>query len=572
MYSILKYRDSKEDVKMIFQKGLQKDTVLKKYVIGAHPIIQHYMEKLKISDIIGSYMPHDARQKLGIEKTLCVLIHNILTTHTPMYEISNWLKPIDEESVGLDSIECDYINDNRIGNALDKFYEGRHKDIFFRLALRAIKLFELDCNQIHQDTTSITFAGKYQTWHMSPLAIFGKNKDHRPDLKQLVLGMSVTSDGAVPLLHKIYDGNQTDDTLHIGNHKRLRKLLQRTDFIYVADCKLSTYENLGKISGCGGKFVSVMPRTWKEDETFRNKVREGKIEWQHLLSRPNNRKPKSKRDHYYLANGTYKTSNGYILFWILSKQKAQQDVETRERRINKSIDALKELQTRINTYNLKTRKAIKKKIISIIKENHSTDFIDFEIHRKVRYEQRYSGAGRPGKNAKSISTKIPYYTINFHVNDKNVEKESLTDGVFPLITNLEDYKAKKVLEIYKYQPFLEKRHTQLKTYQETTPAFLKKPKRVIAYLHMHVMSLMVATIIERQLRIAMNKNSIKSFPIYPEERVCQNPSMFDIVRLLRGVERYEVIQGENVNIFPARLDKTQRQVLELLEVPIGFYQ
>ena len=137
---------------------------------------------------------------------------------------------------------------------------------------------------------------------------------------------------------------------------------------------------------------------------------------------------------------------------------------------------------------------------------------------------------------------------------------------------MDDYKAKKILEIYKYQPFLEKRHTQLKTYQETTPAFLKKPERVVAYLHMHVMSLMVATIIERQLRIAMELNSIVSLPIFPEERPCKYPSMFDIVRLFRGVERYEVHQGENINIFPAQLSKTQRQVIDLLEVPIGFYQ
>lgn len=557
---------------MIFQKGLQKDTALKKYVIGAHPIIQHFIEKLKISDIIGSYMSHDVRMKMSIEKTLTVLIHNILTTHTPMYEISDWLKPIDEGNVGLEHNESLLINDTRVGNALEKFYEGRHKDVFFRLALRAIKLFEIECNQIHQDTTSITFAGKYQTWHMSPTAAFGNNKDHRPDLKQLVLGMSVTADGAVPLLHQIYDGNQTDDRLHINNHKRLRKLLQRTDFIYVSDCKLSTEENLAKISGCGGKFVSVMPRTWKEDETFRNKVRNGKIEWTHLLSKPNNRKPKSKRDHYYLANGKYKSSNGYILFWILSKQKAQQDAETRERHIINSIDSLKELQTRINTYNLKTRKAIKQKIIAILKEKHTTDFIDFEIHRKVHYKKCFPNAGRPGKNAKSTSIKIPYFTINFNVNDKQVERESLTDGVFPLITNLEDYKAKKILEIYKYQPFLEKRHSQLKTYQETTPAYLKKPERLIGYLHMHVMSLMVATIIERQLRIAMKLNSIKSLPIYPEERSCPYPTMYDIVRLFNGVERYEVLQGENVNIFPAQLSKLQSQVLELLEVPVSLYQ
>ena len=119
---------------------------------------------------------------------------------------------------------------------------------------------------------------------------------------------------------------------------------------------------------------------------------------------------------------------------------------------------------------------------------------------------------------------------------------------------------------------MEKRHSQLKTYQETTPAFLKKPERVVAYLHIHVMSLMVATIVERQLRMAMKIKSIDSLPIYPEQKPCLYPTMYDIVRLFKGVERYEVVQEENISVFPAQLSKTQKQVLELLEVSKAYYQ
>jgi len=47
------------------------------------------------------------------------------------------------------------------------------------------------------------------------------------------------------------------------------------------------------------------------------------------------------------------------------------------------------------------------------------------------------------------------------------------------------YSAKRVLEIYKFQPFLEKRHPQLKTWQDVTPVLLRKDDPVVAYLHMH---------------------------------------------------------------------------------------
>jgi hypothetical protein len=160
------------------------------------------------------------------------------------------------------------------------------------------------------------------------------------------------------------------------------------------------------------------------------------------------------------------------------------------------------------------------------------------------------------------------------VDRQALQQEALTDGVFPLITNLEaaSYSAKRILEIYKFQPFLEKRHSQLKTWQEVTPVLLKKDEQVVAYLHRHVMALMVETLIERQLRRAMHQRSIPTLPLYPEDRPCRYPTLFDIVRVFGQVERYEVVDGERVTLFPAKLNRLQHQLLELLEVPTSLYQ
>ena len=88
---------------------------------------------------------------------------------------------------------------------------------------------------------------------------------------------------------------------------------------------------------------------------------------------------------------------------------------------------------------------------------------------------------------------------------------------------------------------------------------------------MNVMALMVASLIERQLRIAMSRNSIVSLPLYPEGKPCKYPTTFDIVRLFKAVERYEVVNGEQIHIFPAALNNIQKQVLNLLEVPLSLY-
>jgi transposase len=275
-----------------------------------------------------------------------------------------------------------------------------------------------------------------------------------------------------------------------------------------------------------------------------------------------------------VAEGEYHTSHGYHLHWIRSTQKAEQDAETRARRLERTLEGLRKIQSKLNTYRLKSRQQIVQRVESLRKQEHCETLITYELHATRAYQRLYRKKGRPGQDTPYKLVWKQVYSLSFAVDADAVKTEQATDGVFPLITNLDPqtHPAKKVLEIYKFQPFLETRHTQLKTYQEIAPVYLKKPQRVVAFLHVHVMALMVAALIERKLRLAMRQQGISSLPIYPEDRPCKSPTMFDIVRLFRHVERYEVAVGDDINIFPAQLTDLQKQVLELLEVPLAAYQ
>lgn len=420
---------------MQIQRGVKKDSSLTKFVLGAHPIIEHFIEMLQIREIIGTYVRTDKRMRLDAGQVLTLLIHNILTTPHPLYEMQDWLKPLDPEKVGLKPEQTKWIQDDRIGRALARFYDSRHKDVFFRLALRAIKIFSLDCGRIHHDTTSVTFVGKYAGWSA------------------------------------------------------------------------------------------------KEWLTYR-------------------------------------------LHWIRSTQKAEQDAETRTREIHRALEELRKIQTQLNTYNLKQRKQIVQRVEGILKKERCQTRISYEIHATREYKRTYQRRGRPTKDSPSQITWKQVFSISFGIDKDAVSEEEKTDGVFPLITNLDSktYPAKKTLEIYKFQPFLEKRHSQIKTYQEIAPVHLKKAERVVAFLHMHVMALMVASLIERKLRLAMRKKRIPSLPIYPENRPCKSPTIFDIVRLFRNVERYEVTVGDDTMIFPAELTGVQKEVLNLWDVSVALYQ
>ena len=57
------------------------------------------------------------------------------------------------------------------------------------------------------------------------------------------------------------DGNTNDSITHIATWEALRALAGRADFLYVADSKLCSHDNLDHIHRAGGRLLTVLPRS-----------------------------------------------------------------------------------------------------------------------------------------------------------------------------------------------------------------------------------------------------------------------------------------------------------------------
>jgi transposase len=91
-------------------------------------------------------------------------------------------------------------------------------------------------------------------------------------------------------------------------------------------------------------------------------------------------------DRYYLADGTHQ-GGGYRLLWIRSTQKAEQDDQTRDRHLAKALEGLKAVQSRLNTYNLKSRQAIDQAIEKILQKHQTRDWIEYHIDARREYRE-----------------------------------------------------------------------------------------------------------------------------------------------------------------------------------------
>lgn len=149
-------------------------------------------------------------------------------------------------------------------------------------------------------------------------------------------------------------GNTNDDTTHRTTWDLLAQLVGSPDFLYVADCKLASRENLRHIASRGGRFITVLPASRREDQAFRNRLRaaEGAVAWSPGWNREDDSRvqdddqPLPVVDVIRAAEQEQVSSDGFRLIWFHSRRKAELDEAARAQRLQRAIQELEELQRR----------------------------------------------------------------------------------------------------------------------------------------------------------------------------------------------------------------------------------
>jgi hypothetical protein len=221
----------------------------------------------------------------------------------------------------------------------------------------------------------------------------GHSKDHRPDLKQLVFILTVTADGAVPVACRTTDGNVEDSTTHIGTWDALVELLGRFDFLYVADSKLATRENMAHIVKNHGRFVSVLPASRKEDSAFRRYLVDHELTWTVALRRA--RRQDEPDDVYETTEAPWPSAEGYRVVWVRSSAKSERDAESRSSRIAAGIFAIDLLNQKLLSpkTRMKTVVAIEHEARQSLDRAGAARWVTFTIEEttEVRHRQETRG-------------------------------------------------------------------------------------------------------------------------------------------------------------------------------------
>jgi transposase len=521
-----------------------------------------------LAKIIGEVVPWEGTVPLG---TLVeVLVVNRLLNPQAMYEVGTWAEKA--SVAAYYGLTAEQLNDDRLGRALERVAD--YAAIAQNAAtLAAVKQWKLKVGQIHYDISTAEFFGAYLraqpatdedpgkgpsllSFPNVPFPTYGRTKTGRDDVKQIQFGLDVAGDGGVPLALLPLSGNTAEARTHVANLSRLQEMFPHEEFLYLADSKLDTPENLAAAQRtakgflCAGAFTQALQGRFRE-------VRD-QLQPIDYCSQADAKRPPEERDHYQACEiddevtGTFrgrKVKVKYRLLFVHSSAKAKKQAETRERHMAKIRAEFEQVEKILGKYSLKTEEAIRARL-----EQARNKYTEGKLFA-------YTLTSRRGK-----------FTLSWRIDEAALARAKELEGVFVLKAQMSkrEHPIAAVLSKYREQIKVEKRIHYLKGPLAVAPSFLKNPKRMAGLLCILLWALTVMSLMERQVR--KNLNGAPMYGLYPENRPSPAPTG---PKLLKAFETLCVViirEPRATHRQLAELSDTQRKIIELLGLKDGSLQ
>ena len=148
------------------------------------------------------------------------------------------------------------IHHTLLYQGLDRLLKHK-RELQQHLKSRLGELFAIDYELLLYDVTSVYFEGEAAN---NPMAKRGHSRDHRPDCKQVCLGLVVTRDG-FPLGYELFDGNRVDVTTVKHVVQEMEERYGKANRVWVMDRGMASEANLEWLRSEGRRYLIGTPRS-----------------------------------------------------------------------------------------------------------------------------------------------------------------------------------------------------------------------------------------------------------------------------------------------------------------------
>ncbi len=152
-------------------------------------------------------------------------------------------------------ISADKINETRLYRGLDRLLE-RKDELCAHLQEQYRSWFGLGFEFLLYDVTSTYFEGLAEG---NTLAARGYSRDHRPDCKQICIGLVVTPEG-LPVGYEVFAGNRNDVTTLEEMVELMERKYGKPKRVWVMDRGIASEDNLAWLRRRGARYLVGTPK------------------------------------------------------------------------------------------------------------------------------------------------------------------------------------------------------------------------------------------------------------------------------------------------------------------------
>jgi len=187
-------------------------------------VVAGVIKDLGIIEMIDTRIPPDEREKITTGEAIAGMILNGLGfSNRPLSLTPQFFEKKPLDLLFREDVCFQHFNRFKLGRSLDKVYAYGINLLFSEISLSVCQKEGIDLRFNSLDTTSFSLTGEYDssTDEQGILVTYGYSKDHRPDLKQVILELMVSQDGGVPFLSQSWNGNANDNIIFLERSRAL---------------------------------------------------------------------------------------------------------------------------------------------------------------------------------------------------------------------------------------------------------------------------------------------------------------------------------------------------------------
>jgi hypothetical protein len=547
-------------------------------IVNAGPLalIDPLLDQLDFEAIVDRHLPPDPQQEYSHGQVLRVLLAARLCEPTALVNVAAWA-----EKVGADilaNIPAEKLNDDRLGRALDGFFEHRHS-ILASCTAQALQVTGLELQRLHFDPTDVVLCGAYESSRPRPdwpksLPFTGDGllppahlcHSYAGDRHRLQLGrLAVVDDqGALPVLGHCLDGNRNghpavrETFLLAQQHLRLP-----SDVLFISDRGTCSVEHLARLHRHG--YAALCPAQWQDYRAI-YAAHQDRLHWQQasFLSVEQQRRHASNsalpREHYELAvlrhtlvdPVTHEEIPARLIF-VYSTADERECRQRRQQNIAKIHAGLTALAAKLQRGHPQcTPASITRQVVHLLGKKAAARYFTWQLLPLSAAEQ--AALPTPARGHRR-----PSHRLEFRFDPAAAEADEAFDGLAVLVTTApRTLSADLLFSQYKQQNYVELLHHQSKTPLAVSPVFLKSPRRVEALVCLLEIALQAYQVLERLYRQR----------VAPEEPAGE--ARLTAERMLRIFAVYGLLVTHTTVgrvVHTTRLSNRQRQILQRLHFP-----